>query len=150
MSCPYVAGAMALFLQVNPDMTSAEARTLVARTNDSEGHPYSADPRNAAGFFNPSKGLLELVSELPTSVGGVLDETVDFLVVVENGEIKIANPSSRLIHVGVFAADGRTLRSFDAGSEKLISIPDDELPGGVAIIRVSDGISSPYVMKLIK
>lgn len=73
MSCPYVAGFIATWLEANPTLTIKDIKEIISATNDTE-HSYSDNPRNGGGWFRPYEGIvkaLEYVSS--TEISGNLD-----------------------------------------------------------------------------
>ncbi len=150
MATPYVAGVMALCCQIKPDLKSGEAQELIMKTNDSESHSYSQNARNAQGFFNPSDCLLNLVSQLPTSVETITGGTRKFIVDIKRDGIIIANPDGEKIDVEIYSAEGMKIKVLSGLSETYLRIPDAELPRGLSIIKATSEGSDAQVFKFLK
>ena len=146
MSSPYVAGCIASWLQLKPDLSSSEAISLIASTNDSEAHPLSADPHNGQGYFRPYKALAELAKGLGTSVETTLGCS---LFASRSGDtLIIANPDMREVYVNFYASDGRSFAALRAGNAPSMSIPLCDLPQGLVLCRISAPGAAPLSLKL--
>lgn len=66
MSCPYVAGCIATWLEAKPDLTLSQIRDVIETTNRSD-HPNPTDPRHGRGWFDPYQSLVRLVNQTSTS-----------------------------------------------------------------------------------
>lgn len=150
MACPYVAGVMALYSQIKPDLTTNEALNLIAKTNDAENHPLSENPRNGRGFINPTEGIMSLISEMPTSVESITNGERSYLVRAGRDGIVISNPDAKEISVKVFAVDGKLSRDFGTLRDTYKSIPSEAIPGGVSIIVVESSSEHPITLKYVR
>lgn len=61
MSSPCVAGAIATWLEVNPNLTPSEVRTIIKKTAKIDDYVLSAPNKWGAGKFDAYKGLCEVI-----------------------------------------------------------------------------------------
>lgn len=66
MSCPYVAGCIATWLEAKPDLTLSQIRDVIESTNRDD-HPNPTDLRHGRGWFDPYQSLVRLVNQTSTS-----------------------------------------------------------------------------------
>jgi hypothetical protein len=86
MSCPFVTGTMALWLQACPGMRGTEAQQIIAQTSDNDTNTASEPKRWGAGKLNVLKGLKAAI-EMNASVKSVLaDEADQNLMIANNGK----------------------------------------------------------------
>lgn len=150
MASPYAAGVVALMKQINPDLTSAEIIKRIQDSNDTENHAYSTDPRNGQGFLHSSQLLLNLISDIPTSVETITGGEAKYLATVNNGDIHIINPDQHSIKIEIYSTDGICLVSKIYNNEKNISHNIADLPSALYLIRISSPTAEVQNLKIMK
>lgn len=136
MATPYVAGTVALMLQMNPRLTHSDISRIIENSNDSEGHPYSENPRNSNGFFNPGAALQPMINDIATS-SPVLDEEESQLRISSSREmIEIFNPENMELSLTLISSDGRIIACTPASDAVRQYLPAANLPSGVYILRI--------------
>lgn len=85
MSCPFVAGCIALWLEADPTLTVDRVRDIIETTAVVDEDVLGADPvRWGAGKFNALEGLKEVIRRASAGIGDVItDNTNDRLIVTE-------------------------------------------------------------------
>ena len=146
MSCPFVVGAIATWLQAYPRLTSEEAIQIIRTTNQTSGYPNPDDPRHGQGWFNPYKGLQEVLSLSALNVATV--DSSDFEIKIDKGSLIIGNPSGKNLSIDVFNTSGilmdSSIFSHSVGTYSL-----SHLPSGIYIIRISSPSGARISKKLI-
>ncbi|MDE6235171.1 MAG: S8 family serine peptidase [Muribaculaceae bacterium] len=152
MSTPYVAGAIATWLQANPAMTWKDAQDLILESNDAENYPLETNPRHGLGFFNPYKGLKTLADRGYTDVETILSRSL--FANYGNGVLTISNPDMREVKVELYLADGRKLTEISAGSNPDIRLSADLLniprQSGVVVCRITAPGATPEILKILR
>lgn len=150
MASPYVAGAIATWLQAKPELTTAEVQKIIASTNNSADYPVTANPRYGQGYFRPYAGLLEVLKNSTVDVQDTLQKSI--FASVSKGVLEILNPDGRDLQVEIFDITGRRLYSEAIGSAATIAIPLDRIGidfRGIAICRITAPGATPLTLKTI-
>lgn len=134
MSCPFVAGAIATWLQAYPALTPEDVQSIIETTNITSGYPYEEDPRHGRGWFNAYGGMLKVLELAALKVGTV--DCPDVTAKVINGVLHIANPAMETLAIDVYSASGIKVTS-QRSESAIDSFPLTHLSHGVYLIRVS-------------
>lgn len=134
MSCPFVVGAIATWLQAYPTLSPEQVRSIVIETNRREGYPDADNPRHGDGWFEPYNGLQKVLDLASLSAGTV--DMPEVSVKFINGGLHIGNPTCERLTVDIFTPAGMRVMTVSSGGS-LDTIPLSELPGGIYIIRPS-------------
>lgn len=135
MSCPFVVSAIATWLQAYPQLTSEDVISIIKKTNQTQGYPAPDDPRHGQGWFNPYKGIQEVVRLAALNVGTV--ESTGVTIKVERGRIIIGNPTGKNLGLEVYNASGQTVDRKTITRE-LDSYDLSCLDKGIYIVKVAD------------
>ena len=149
-SCPAVAGAIALWLQAKPDLTTAEALELIAATSHRPDGSTLKNNEYGYGEIDVYRGLLTLlgidriadVSARHTSAritcsGGVLT-------------VSLAEPSAAPFRLRVFSLSGRQVAAHSLPAAQTdYSISLGSLPAGIYAIQL-DGVPAVSGSTLIR
>ncbi|MDE6329363.1 MAG: S8 family serine peptidase [Muribaculaceae bacterium] len=137
MSSPYVAGAIATWLQADPTLTSEDVKEIILSTNRTADYPYEANPRHGCGYFDPYAGLLKVVERGYTGipVAGAVPLGVSYA----DGVLRILSTGGHDVAVELYAADGRLLRRLEAPAAPCVELSLDGVPSGIAIARIASG-----------
>lgn len=145
MSCPFVVGAIATWLQAYPGLTSEEAIDIIRKTNQTSGYPNPDDPRHGQGWFNAYDGLQLVLEKAALKVGTT--DAPEFQIKIERGVMNIGNPTGENLTVDIFDPSGiRVYRS--VFSDLLGTIDLKTLPSGLYIVRVSSPAGQSKTLKL--
>lgn len=151
MASPYVAGAIATWLQADPTLTIEEVQDLIVKSNNTEDYPLSANPRHGQGFFDPYKGMQLLIEKQLTNVGTIPSKTV--FAEWRGESLRINNPANLDLSVTVIGIDGRELSRVPAGKESLIELSASDLNisgmNGIGICRISVPGMQDEVLKIM-
>lgn len=140
MSCPYIAGTIACWLQANPTMTVSDVKGILAKTNNREGNAaYEVDPRNGGGWIRPYEGLVEAVGQV-TSVSNAMGEAM-FNVRIVNDRITVFIPDSTDTRYCIYDINGNAVRSATLNNG-ITDIDISQLTSGCYIVRITNGIIS--------
>lgn len=146
MSCPFVAGYIATWLEANPALTVHDVQRVLELTND-RSHSHADDPRNGGGWFRPYEGLLEVLGlGGVNSVGGA---TAKPSMEWRDGMLDIYNPGMRQLQLKVYTSDGKVLASQTLGADLHLrtALPDGP---GIFLVSLAMPDSKPIVQKIAK
>ena len=145
MSCPFVAGTIACWLEANPSLTVADVKKIIELTNSHE-YAEPEDPRHGQGWFNAYAGLQKVISDSGITVPGASDAG-DVSAVLGDGSIEILNPGCRSVAVEIFRADGVKVRDIYGVTAPVSTVDVSALAQGVYILRLSSADSMPRSFK---
>lgn len=134
MSCPFVAGAIATWLQAYPQLTADQALEIVRNTNQTSGYPDPDNPRHGQGWFNAYKGLQEVINISALKVGTI--DSPEITLRVEKDILHIANPAGYPLSISVYNPAGMLVEQVRC-DETLGYYSLGHLPGGIYIIRAA-------------
>lgn len=145
MSCPYVAGAIATWLQAYPQLTADKAIEIIRNTNQTTGYPYPENPRHGQGWFNPYKGLQDVLTLAALNVPEIPGCNA-ITMRLEGNELHVANPGAGDLTLTVTTPSGVTVerRSLSGG---IFSVPLAHLSGGLYLLTVSASDGSSTTLK---
>lgn len=132
MATPYVAGTIALWLEANPNLTTADIKDLIAETSTKK----EGDPRWGAGIINPYEGLRKILGL--SSVNEVAEHE-PMINVTDNGIEVITD--GKTVTVELYDLSGRLVAS-KASQTNEAAISTESLTGGVYVLRINDGANS--------
>ena len=132
MATPYVAGTIALWLEANPNLTTADIKDLIAETSTKK----EGDPRWGAGIINPYEGLRKILGL--SSVNEVAEHE-PMINVTDNGIEVITD--GKAVTVELYDLSGRLVAS-KASQTNEAAISTESLTGGVYVLRINDGANS--------
>lgn len=116
MSCPIVAGAIALWLEADPTLTVADVQKLISETSATADRDTSSNPIQwGSGGIDVYAGLLKICQSL-----GVTDIRADKtpLDVVQTPEgLIITNPTQSRYAIAVCDTSGRLVHQAQTGAE---------------------------------
>ena len=107
MSCPFVVSAIATWLQVNPGLTSEEAKRIVLLTNRQDFYDPD-DPRNGMGLFDAYEGIKLLIGN---SLGVEKEELQGVALKYSEGSVYVDNLSGDELKADVISVNGVTMIS---------------------------------------
>ena len=134
MSCPFVVGAIATWLQAYPQLKSEQAIEIIRKTNQTSGYTDPDNPRHGQGWFNAYKGMQEIMSMAALNVGSL--ESSGFECRMEHGLLMIGNPSAEKLIIDVYDTTGRHVSS-SPFNETLGSLNLSFLPAGIYIVKIT-------------
>ena len=131
MASPYVAGAVALWLQANPTLTPEQVRDIIGRTavNDDKYIQATEFPNNTWGYgrMNVIKGLKYIINT--TGINDVDDadsmfrvttdrkaHTATFHLGGENAQLSVYNTLGRKVYTTEHVSNGETVNLSSLGS----------------------------------
>lgn len=132
MSCPFVAGAIATWLQAYPLLTVEDAQEIIKKTNQTSGYPNPEDPRHGQGWFNAYAGLQEVLDLAALNVNTV-EDTRSAIKIIGN-EIIIGNPERLQLTVDIYNTAGLHVDR-QTFSDSLGRISLSGLTPGIYIVR---------------
>lgn len=147
MASPYVAGALATWLQADPTLTASEVQNIIKKTNDAENFTLASNPRHGEGYFRPYDGFLEVINKIATTTEEVLGKSI-FTNLTSEGFI-IYNPDAREVECSFLTMDGRILKCCPTAADSTIFISKSELPSGISIAYIRAKGTSPLAVKII-
>lgn len=146
MSCPYVVGAIACWLEAYPNLSSEEAVNIVAATNVKEGYPDQENPRHGQGWFDAYSGMHEVMKLSALNVSSIEDNSLK--LAYANKRLTVSNLVGTPLTLKIYTPDG-SLRELIHLSPALLSETDlSHLPSGIYILTVSSGSATPAKLKI--
>lgn len=147
MATPIVAGSIALWLQVKPDLTIADVKKIVKDNSRVDqyvtGAPFPV--QWGAGKFDALKGMRYLI----TGSGGIDDVTLDrpdgiIARPIGDDNWEILVPSARDINVALYNTRGQMVASA-SGTDSSATLSTAGLPAGIYIVN-ANGLHSTRVV----
>lgn len=144
MSCPFVVGAIATWLQAYPKLTSEEVIDIIAKTNVTTGYPKPEDPRHGQGRFDAYAGIQEVLKLASLNVSSVEDSPLS--IKFHNNEVIVGNPLDGDMLLRVYRPDGVVVESRRLGNG-ISNVSLAHLPSGVYIINARTGSGQQQTLK---
>ncbi len=150
MSCPYVAGFIATWLEAAPQLKIDEILRIIEESNITgteskrlraampEDHNIDpAEPRNGRGWFDPLSALKSVLIATSVPVTDVAINKVRFTY--DNGELTLWNPGGVATQVIIYTLDGRVAEQFTT-AEAVSSRDMRHLNPGVYVCRSGEAV----------
>lgn len=132
MSCPFVAGVIATWLEAVPTLTWSDIREILLQTNtfpNFDESPAPADnPRYGMGEIQAYDGLKLALSNPNVSVG-MVDNEADMRIIRMADEVHILNPSGLPITILCHDLQGQLLTRLTPESGSFTALPLHTLRG---------------------
>lgn len=145
MSCPFVAGTIACWLEANPSLTVADVMKILGQTNSHE-YAEPTDPRHGQGWINPYAGLQKVISDSGITTPGA-SGAGDVSAVFRDDRIDILNPGCRSVMFEIFSIDGVRVLGRSGIPDSVATVDISGLARGVYILRLSSAGSMPRSFK---
>lgn len=144
MATPYVAGAIATWLQAYPNLTSEEAIKYVMQTNR-RPDVDEENPRNGMGWFDAYGGLVEI---LKATILNVEDEKLQNIAVSFNGrDLIVDNPTGSRVNLDVFSVSG--MKVFNAGlNDGRSAVSLGNIDSGIYFLHLKTGNGMRKIEKI--
>lgn len=145
MSCPYVVGAIATWLQAYPLLSAEEALHIVQKTN-TQNYPDEANPRHGQGWFNAHSGILEALElsalgiEQPVEMPGIA-------VKFDGRRLVVGNLNDESVRLKVYSMTGMLVKS-ESVREGTNEINLSDLTPGVYTAVIESAAGFRKVIKL--
>lgn len=136
---PFVAGAIATWLEAYPKLTPEEAKEIIKATARKDNFT-TQETNNDYGYgkINPMDGLKKCI-EMQTAGIKAVDTPFDGTVKVANGNIYIAFPKTAKAAVSVADLSGKTVMQKDLGTVSggdVVSVAMPKLASGIYVVAV--------------
>lgn len=148
MACPYVAGYIATWLQLNPNLTVEEARKLIIQSNDTT-KSLALNPRNGQGWFRPYEGIKALMGVMSSAPGIIGNDTFAPKVQWTGTQLRVWNPASLPAELRIYTLDGRLVADMTLGDDQVRDI-DVTLASGTYLAAVTTPTQPTTTIKFIK
>lgn len=146
MSSPACAGAIALWLQANPQLTVADVKKILKSTNDNTNLP-TATPmgRWGGGKLNALAGLKSILD--PTGVQSVVADGDEVLFTPTGyNEWEVFVTSAKQVKADVYALSGQKVASLSTEGDTLV-ISGEQLGKGVYVVTVNGGTTQRIAVR---
>lgn len=147
MSSPYVAGAIATWMEADPSLTISDVKRIIALSNSKDCYDAS-DPKNGQGWFHPYKGMVEVVKNSGLTTGAIDSTEVKTILLGER--IEILNPAANELSIAVYSVNGSLASPKIITQDKLKSVDISSLTQGIYILSVDSELHAPVVTKFIR
>lgn len=148
MSCPLVAGSIALWLEADPDLTIDEVKDIVATTaiRDEDVTGYTGNPvKWGAGKFDAYSGLKEVLRRQ----GSVKDIDADNRMLIKttgDNRYNIFLAGSQQLSIKVCDITGRIVKNFSiSGDETTLDLSG--MTSGIYVVNVNGCHSQRIIVK---
>ena len=150
MSSPALAGAIALWLEANPNLTVKEAQEIIEKTavKDASVLGFKGDPvKWGAGKFDAYAGLKEVIRRVTSGIPDINVKT-DRLVVSTLGEknFNVFLGGAENMDVAIYNMQGQVVMKENAVGDE-ITVDASGLNNGVYILKVNGIHSQKIVVK---
>ncbi len=152
MSTPVVAGAVAVWLQVKPDLTAAQIKDILANSSLSDEYVTAGNPQMwGYGKLDVAEGLRYLISQSdgPTVIDDLRQSPPALFPNPNRGEFVIETDNSQPISVSIYSLDGACVYSNGFGSSRISLNLAHLLSPGLYIVRIKGGNNNEFVTKMI-
>ena len=151
MSCPAVAGAIALWLQANPNLTPSDVLGVIARTSR-QYDPSLTYPNNEYGYgeIDVYAGLLDILSFNKIEEVSSVQSPVKFTV--DNGQLTLTLPqkSDTPLRLRVYSVNGICLTDMQLPANQTEHrVPLNQLSKGIYAVQI-DGAAQLCGSSLIR
>lgn len=146
MSCPYVAGYLATWLEADPTLTIDKVKDIIVRTNMHD-YPDPENPRHGQGWFNPYGGLLEVLEGAGIESIDIDENRCRIIYYRSASTARIICADDASVVWNLFSADGRHVLS--GKSTGSVDINLSGLSSGIYILKVSADGTAPRTLRLI-
>ncbi len=146
MSCPYVSGTVALWLQANPNLTYSQVIDVISNTSKYSSITMRPKERWGAGKIDALEGIKYVLQNYAAN-GAVWEDDEQRLVVTPNGagyDVTMAGEAS--FTVTVYDMQGRPLTTV-RGIDGQASVGTTELSAGIYVLA-AQGASSRLTRKI--
>lgn len=146
MSTPFVAGAIATWLQAYPHLTSEDAIAIIKETNQTSGYPDPENPRHGQGWFNAYAGIQKVLDMTSTKTGTISD--AEIAVKVQGRHLLIGNPYGDNLMVYIYGAEGSLKKTLPV-KDTLNDVSLEDLGQGLHIIYIESPAGQSKTLKVI-
>ena len=146
MSAPYVTGVLATWLQVNPNLTPAEVKSILQKTaiNDSSTGNLLPSGNNTWGYgkIDAYNGLLEVIKYTSIEDTSVVPQSILMYATQDNHQLLnfLFTQRDSNIQINVFNVNGQKLQSkkiAEVTSKQEETIDLGNLPKGLYLIKIT-------------
>ena len=138
MACPVVAGAIALWLQANPNLTIADVKDIVAKTavKDEYVTNSTADPIQwGAGKFDAYAGLKEAIRR--NAVENTTDNTKLLIRTADSRHFEVFLAGAKTLTINLYDISGRLALSTTAQGDET-QVDATGLAAGVYVLQAGN------------
>ena len=138
MATPHVAGAIALWLEANPNLTMAEIKDIIKETAVNDEYTASAPAAQVgAGKFDAYAGLKEVIRRLADGIDEIhANDSRTVLTPLGNRSFKVFIAGSDAIRTTLYNMSGQPVMSITAKGEEMV-VNASSLPKGCYIVDVN-------------
>lgn len=148
MSCPLVAGAMALWLEADPTLNVDDMRDIIAATSVKDAATAKMPAAKVgAGKFDAYAGLKEVLRR--SSVGNILADPSDdnlMLRALSDRSYEVSLPGADRLEVSLVDALGRTVGHWNADGDEVV-IDASGVATGLYIVSVNSTAAKKIVVR---
>lgn len=134
MSCPFVSGVVALWLQANPSLKYSDIIETIKESSDFNSFSMRPAIRWGAGKINAVEGLKHILGK--TSIGSVWNDEEQRLIITplaDGYEVWVA--ASKHVKATLYSLAGIAMTTANADGE-CVNVSTSSLPKGVYILSV--------------
>lgn len=140
MATPVVAGAIALWLEADPNLTIDEVKDIVTKTavKDEYVQNSQADPIQwGAGKFDAYEGLKEVIRRLNTDVGNIPNDTRLLVQTSDNRHFNVFLGGAQVLNATLYNIAGQTVAQYTTIGDEL-DIDASTLAAGIYVLQANN------------
>lgn len=139
MACPFVSGAIALWLEACPGLRAAEVQQIIATTSTKDSYTTDAD-RWGAGKINVLAGLKEAIRMSASVESTLVDNADQNLIVVAKGgkQFEISCAGVNDLSCSLYNMQGSVVTTADTQGDS-IDLDASSLQNGIYVLSVNAG-----------
>lgn len=145
MSCPFVTGTLALWLQADPTLTIDDVRDVLKNTSTTDSYTSAAPERFGYGKINAARGLEYILAK--ASLGTVTADGRSVSVIATSSGFDITVAGASGLSASLYDLQGRTVASASSADNRL-SVNAAGLAQGIYLLKVT-GDNLNYSEKVI-
>lgn len=147
MATPYVAGAIACWLEADPTLTSEDVKDIIAKTSIRDEEVEAGNPVQwGAGKFDAYSGLKEVLRRSSASLGNVEAENSTLMVKSDGKTFELFLAGADHIDAKVYSMSG-SLALTDNGTGDTLTLDASALTPGAYIVNVNGVHSRKIIVK---
>lgn len=148
MSSPYVAGTIALWLQVNPDLSLEEIREIFQLTSTMDENLEATSDRAGYGRINALEGVKEVLRRIGST--GLRDITADkssLIITQEDSKLTVFLAGETALKVNLYNVQGAMMTSVTSSGDN-IEIDTSGLTKGIYIVEAMSSTGGRSISKI--
>lgn len=142
MSAPFATGVFGLWLEADPNLTSADVKEVLKATSKVDVHLKSINPAQyGAGKLDALAGLKEVIRRRDAGVGNIIADNTSASLIVENlgdGNYNVFLPGGDKVVASLYNLAGAQVLSATSAGDALV-LDASSLAPGIYVLKALNG-----------